>query len=138
MTPRFRILDGDELYYPPYPDNVFLGTDKEGNVVGKVQRENAGGVRTVILPDVMLSTGLTDAEGTEIWEGDVLDVTYWDDTEGRLVVEWQEEVGQWSTNLSDGEWVSALHHLVETDEGRITGAKHIEVIGNVYEHDLLA
>ena len=65
---KFRVWDGETMHEPPH--NFYL--DDSGNVC---QYSNAwGGVVGVLDGAVgMMSTGLTDADDTEVWEGDVLE-----------------------------------------------------------------
>jgi len=117
MTPRFRVWNGSEMYYPPH---AYLLTG-DGKVV-----EHTDPIDTQ--HEVMLSTGLTDAEGTEIWEGDVIRF-YMIGTQVRYKVVWCERYGQWYTETLDGAIMNPLSHILNRDEDTPT------VIGNVHEHE---
>jgi len=66
MTPRFRVWDGEEMHEPPHG---FILTS-EGEVCFEPFESNR---RVLEDHEVLLSTGLTDAKGNEIWEGDIFD-----------------------------------------------------------------
>jgi len=103
MTPRFRVWNGSEMYYPPH---AYLLTG-DGKVV-----EHTDPIDTQ--HEVMLSTGLTDAESTEIWEGDIL---------GRLgAVRYNTDLGGFEL-VRGGALVGAGGRVDE------------KVIGNVHEHE---
>jgi uncharacterized phage protein (TIGR01671 family) len=120
-TPRkFRVWDGEEMHEPPHE---YIYDPKEGarRVIDAIN-----GALTCSQPidcEVMFSTGLTDAEGTEIWEGDVL--LFFGQT---VVLHWDEqEVCGWATTPVDGgETVTVFAYQI--DEGNAT------VIGNRYEN----
>lgn len=66
MTPRFRVWDGETMHEPPHDYTI------DGQ--GRLQQIPASREGTSWHQDheVMLFTGLADADGTEIWEGDVV------------------------------------------------------------------
>lgn len=119
MTPRFRVWDGSEMHEPPH--GFFLDCD------GVVWTDAPHPTEF----DPMLSTGLTDAEGQEIWQDDVIRF-YMLGTEIRYRVVWCERYGQWYTETLDGAIMNPLSHILNRDEDTPV------VIGNVHEHDLLA
>jgi len=123
MTPRFRVYDGETMHEPPHPFML--------NAVGAVFRKQDVGPAAPFGPvdaEVMLSTGLTDAEGTEIWEGDVIRF-YMLGTEVLCRVVWCERYGQWYTETLDGAIMNPLSHILNRDEDDPV------VIGNVHEPD---
>lgn len=106
---KFRVWDGEEMHYPPH-EYVLYGT---GDVHSYDGREGLM---------FLFSTGLTDAEGNEVWEGDILEHDY---SNTPSVVRWSNShVGF----TMDGVYPEVDQIAIET------GRK----IGNVYENpDLL-
>jgi len=64
---KFRVWDDEEVHEPPH--NFHLRGD------GHIARIKEFGAEYEISPrwEAMFNTGLTDAEGAEVWEGDVLE-----------------------------------------------------------------
>jgi hypothetical protein len=113
MTPRFRVWNGSEMCYPPH---AYLLTG-DGKVV-----EHTDPIDTQ--HEVMFSTGLTDAEGTEIWEADLVKITYDPPIPEPLLVEWCEYDASFQLDEVHG---TECHHIWDPDS--------LRVIGNVHEHD---
>jgi uncharacterized phage protein (TIGR01671 family) len=67
-------------------------------------------------------TGLTDKNGKEIYEGDIINLKF-GELNANLVVKWDKYMG---LKYHNGGWTSLVH--VET---------HGEVIGNIFEHENL-
>ena len=67
-------------------------------------------------------TGLTDKNGKEIYEGDIIHLKF-GELNANLVVKWDKYMG---LKYHNGGWTSLVH--VDT---------HGEVIGNIFEHENL-
>jgi len=84
MTTRFRVWDGSHMHEPPH--QFLIGSN--GSVFKRQEVEPAAPTGPVNA-EVMHSTGLTDAEGREVWEGDVLEYT--DGSPSHTVVVWNDD-----------------------------------------------
>ena len=81
-TPRkFRVWDGEEMHEPPHK---FL-LDSTGTVCWNGREAFEEDIAGEYEP--LFYTSLTDAEGAEIWEGDVVEHNYADELE---VVRWSD------------------------------------------------
>ncbi|RIV20367.1 hypothetical protein DYU11_20155 [Fibrisoma montanum] len=85
-------------------------------------------------PVLMQFTGLTDKNGTEIYEGDIVEI--WDTElsrqKSRYTVGWNKYALQWYANTTEGdEYGSYSKPLL--GQTRIEKTR-TEVIGNIYEH----
>jgi len=119
MTTRFRVWDGEEMHEPPH--QFLIGPN--GSVFKRQEVEPAAPTGPVNA-EVMHSTGLTDAEGREVWEGDVLEYT--DGSPSHTVVVWNDDVAQFRIRLNNGDTLPfhSYDHLSD----------HYRVVGNRYEH----
>ena len=84
-------------------------------------------------------TGLSDKDGKEVYEGDVLNQTWPDGKTVHGFVRWDDDNARFSIrNIVSGDWT--LEHLVaEIKEQDLNGyivslSKDVEVIGNIYEN----
>jgi len=90
-TPRkFRVWDGEEMHEPPSKFWVVANgrASKEHHRFGMASEDHEQ-------YEVMFSTGLTDAEGTEVYQGDIL--------EGwgrRAKVEWDGYHARWDAGVA--------------------------------------
>jgi len=112
MTTSFRVWDGSQMHEPPH--GFFL--DGTGDVL------EAEGMPADAV--ALFNTGLTDAEGTEVWEGDVLEYT--DDSPSHVVAVWDDDVAQFRIRLNNGDTLPfhSYDHLSD----------HYRVVGNKHEH----
>jgi hypothetical protein len=119
---KFRVWDGEEMHEPPH-DYILTG-------MRGVWKVNPGPSTTheVLKCDdnvsALFSTGLTDAEGNEIWEGDIIQsnqsvcLVRWDERHTEFKIDGQFELlGKFSHNL-----------------GGYHANSNIKVIGNRYEN----
>jgi hypothetical protein len=117
MTTRFRVWDGEEVHEPSH-NYLLTGT----GTLFKYDR--SGELSPRLTEEFMFATGLTDADGNEIWEEDIVD---WAD--GRGVVYWHDDKARY------------LHAFAEKIDGDFNGSHRppkalwdkVRVIGNRYE-----
>jgi len=87
---KFRVWDSEEMHEPPSKFWMLAN--------GRVSKEHHGfGMASEDHEqyEVMFTTGLTDAEGAEVYEGDILES--WGK---RTVVEWDKYHGRWHTGVA--------------------------------------
>ena len=122
MTPKFRAYDGGSLCRMYSPEEVMVGNGDiwivdEDDVVGE----------WIVNNDLVLmqSTGLTDKNGKEIFEGDIID-----STDGFLtgVVEFRVSLGMFISELVE---YNSFERLCNVASSR-------KIIGNIWEHPELA
>jgi len=112
MTTRFRVWDGEEMHEPPH--QFLIGSD--GSVFKRQEVEPAppGGP---VNAEVMHSTGLTDAEGREVWDGDILELVGYPEHEPgpppRFPVRWEAGRGIWVAAYPTNELARPLHAKLE-------------------------
>ena len=129
MRSRYRIWDGSEMHNPPHSFALVHGTDS----VCKVAHQ---GDDTISLVEgwhhhdvtdevkVLFYTGLDDAEGTPIYEGDIIEFEVLSHL-AHYEVAWYDKYGAWYCKAEDGDWMSRLSVQLDKDE--------CTVIGNCYE-----
>lgn len=118
---RYRVWDGKKMRYPPdetYPFfPFFLGMNGSVWDIFSVKGDGTTGIRQTDLI-AMLSTGMTDKNGREVWAGDI--VSFNPDGEV-LQGEVQFDNGKFYLWTPE-EWTYAIDEVVSG-----------EVIGNVHE-----
>lgn len=113
MMPKFRAWDEviDQMFIP---DSIHF--DSKGMVDGIGSKKTVFGIEDF---ELMQSTGLYDKNGKEIFEGDILEVSY-DDIHGEFCGCDVVAKNPFDYSLTEASW---LNHAYE-----------IKIIGNIHEH----
>lgn len=122
MIPKFRAYDGGSLCHMYSPEEVMVSNgdiwiiDEDGVAGEWIVNNNLS---------LMQSTGLTDKNGKEIFEGDIIGIR-----DGLLngVVEFNIDLGMWTNSLLR---YNNFERLCSIADSR-------EIIGNIWEHPELA
>lgn len=121
-TIKFRVWDKHKKYMHKL-DALFLD-EKMFRVQNYKNEHDVFSFGTEYFSEPMQFTGLLDKNGVEVYEGDILplNIHY---TKGNFVVSWDEENALFRACLCGSGHCWKLETL---------NFKHIEVIGNIYEH----
>lgn len=122
MIPKFRAYDGGSLCRMYSPEEVMVGNGD----IWIIDEDGVAG-EWIVNNDLVLmqSTGLTDKNGKEIFEGDIID-----STDGFLtgVVEFRVSLGMFISELVE---YNSFERLCNVASSR-------KIIGNIWEHPELA
>lgn len=120
MEIRFRVWDGEKMWYPE--DNDHYAVTSGGRTL-KYLSDKWGSRYTDVPFVAMLSTGLKDAFGKEIWEGDICQVNK--DHGFICTIAWSDNLATFALrNISD-----------KTDRaGSWWVDSELEIIGNAHEN----
>lgn len=122
MIPKFRAYDGGSLCRMYSPEEVMVGNGD----IWIIDEDGVAG-EWIVNNDLALmqSTGLTDKNGKEIFEGDIID-----STDGFLtgVVEFRVSLGMFVSELVE---YNNFERLCNVASSR-------KIIGNIWEHPELA
>ncbi|USP68892.1 YopX family protein [Ruminococcus sp. FMB-CY1] len=114
----FRGKFGNEWKYG------FLSIEPQGLVIKEQYKNNTSNVWHIYADTVGQYTGLTDKNGTKIFEGDILDFSDRSDGDGYGVV-------VYDTNETE---FGIVYDSLFEGLGRHYHSKNIEVIGNIYDN----
>lgn len=112
----FRVWDGEEMHEPPHDFIVYNGEVRKAYPQCAVDALDLSPERSF---ELMWATGLTDAEGTEIWEGDIIETIY----DIRYEIVWNNTWARFDAralNQRQGDFI----HAIESSP---------TIIGNRYE-----
>lgn len=122
MIPRYRAYDSGSLCRMYSPSEVMVG-DSCIWILDEDSESNEWIVNNDLV--LMQSTGLTDKNGKEIFEGDIIGIR-----DGLLngVVEFNIDLGMWTNSLLRYNNFERLCNIADSRE----------IIGNIWEHPELA
>lgn len=128
MTPRFRAYDSGSLCRMYNPEEVMVGNGD----IWIVDEDDVAG-EWIVNNDLILmqSTGLTDKDGKEIFEGDVLGIES-DEENVKVEVSWDDKHALFVFESKKYNEKQALAELVEDN------AYPFKIIGNIHTNPELA
>ena len=120
MMPKFRAYDSGSLSHMYQPDEVMVCDGKIW-----IQDEDSEANEWIVNNDLdlMQSTGLYDMEGTEVFEGDILQHQI--QTEYTFIVKYDKDKGRWY-----GDGLSSTYRI---DIAKRFLPYYYKVIGNIFE-----
>lgn len=125
---KFRLYDKTvkKMYH-----DVIVGNCEHKSVCPAVYVEHQGWVHSEIC-EVMQYTGLKDKNDKEIYEGDIIDISYISPLNNKLVI--QRYVIEWSNGIYKATFINDKPYY---DRFLWMEYNNVEVIGNTYENQEL-
>lgn len=114
----FRGKFGNEWKYG------FLSIEPQGLVIKEQYKNNNSNVWHIDADTVGQYTGMTDKNGTKIFEGDIIDFLYRSDGDDYGIVQYDVDETEFGF----------VYNLIYDGLGRHYHSKDIEVIGNIYDN----
>lgn len=114
----FRGKFGNEWKYG------FLSIEPQGLVIKEPYKNESSNVWHIDADTVGQYTGMTDKNGTKIFEGDIIDFLYRSDGDSYGVI-------KYDTNETE---FAIVYDSIYTGLGRQYHSRDIEVIGNIYDN----
>lgn len=114
----FRGKFGNEWKYG------FLSIEPQGLVIKGQYKNNTSNVWHIDADTVGQYTGMTDKNGTKIFEGDIIDFLYRSDGDDYGIVQYDVDETEFGF----------VHNLIYDGLGRHYYPKDIEVIGNIFDN----